>query len=192
MVSTPETLEERFIRVREVQKRTLIVRADDFRADNHGVYSHAGDMGLIAWSMAKRSLNELLPLVDEVRALAGAPGAGKTTWIDEHGIEGVLYLDSMLSRRKTRRDVCAMAAAAHRPIDCVFIDTPFEVCIARNRERSPDRRVPESYIMRAHRRLTVCPPADDEGWRGVTHIEYLLTGASLDVDGMLDNDGRDL
>jgi hypothetical protein len=180
-----ETLPERFERVCKQQRRSLIVRPDDFRADNHGVYSHAGDMGLIAWRMAERSFAALLPLVDEVRALAGAPGAGKTTWIERHGIEGVLYLDSMLVRRKNRRVICEMAAAAGRPIDCVILDTDLDVCLARNSERSPDRRVPEPYIRRAHHRLAECPPATDEGWRTVTRVEAV-------VDDVLDRARRDL
>ena len=163
----------------------MVVRPDDFRADKHGVYSHAGDMGLIAWNMAKSALAELLPLATEVRALAGIPGAGKTTWIGQHGIEGVLYFDSTLSMRKNRRDICAMASAAGRPIDCVFLDTDLQVCLARNRERSPDRQVPESSIRRAHRRLTLCPPATDEGWRAVLRVEAVM-------GRVLDRVGRDL
>jgi len=185
MVSRPETLAERFRRVREVQKSTLVVRPDDFRVDDRGVYSCAGDMGLIAWNMATRVLGELLPLADEVRAMAGVPGAGKTTWIERHGIAGVLYFDSMLSQRRNRRLVCEMAAAAGRPIDCVLVDTDIDVCLARNRERSPDRRVPDPIILRAHRRLVECPPATDEGWRAVVRVEAVM-------GDVLDRVGRDL
>lgn len=127
-------------------------------------------MGLIAIKMAGRVFAELLPLVDEVRALAGAPGSGKTTWLERHGVEGVLYLDTMLSRRAVRREVCAVARAADREIDCVFLDTELEVCLSRNRKRSPDRFVPEVNVRRAHHRLAVCPPDADEGWRRVLHV----------------------
>lgn len=140
---------------------------------------------MIAWSMALRAFGDLVPLVDEVRALAGVAGAGKTTWIERHGIEGVLYFDSMLSQRKSRRIICEAAAQAGRPIDCVFIDTDLEVCLARNQERSPDRRVPLPYMLRAHRRLVECPPATDEGWRAVLRIEAVM-------DRVLDRVGRDL
>ena len=192
MVFRPETLGERFKRVSEVQKSTLIVRPDDFRADDRGVYSHAGDMGLIAWSMAKSVFAELLPLVDEVRALAGVPGAGKTTWIENHAVRGALYFDSTLSMRKNRRGICEMAAAAGRPIDCVFIDTDLEVCLTRNGERSPDRRAPEASIRRAHRRLTECPPATDEGWRAVMRVGADTASPGPRVGGALDSVGRDL
>ena len=180
MVFRPETLENRFKRVSREQKSTLVVRADDFRADNYGVYSHEGDMGLIAWRMAERSFQELLPGVELVVALAGVPAAGKTTWIDFHRVPGVLYLDSMLSRRKTRRAVCEMAAEAGRPIDCVFLDTDLELCLLRNAKRSPDRVVAPYYIGQAHGRLTECPPALDEGWRQVLRVSPLSepTGAS--------------
>lgn len=168
-----------------MQKSTLVVRPDDFRVDNRGVYSHEGDMGLIAWSMAMRVFEELLPLADEVRATAGVPGAGKTTWIERHGVEGALYFDSTLSMRRNRRTVCAAATAAGRPIDCVVIVTELDVCLARNQERSPERRVPESSIRRAYRRLVECPPATDEGWRTVRRVEAVM-------DDVLDRARRDL
>lgn len=192
MVFRPETLEERFIRVSREQKSTLVVRADDFRADEHGVYSHAGDMGLIAWRMAKRVFSELVHKVELVVAVAGAPGAGKTTWIMQNQVSGVLYLDTMLSRRKNRREVCAMAAAAGRPIDCVLLDTDLDVCLTRNAKRSPDRRVPATYIERAHHRLTVCPPAEDEGWRQVLCVGAITRPVSTPDDIALDSTGRDL
>lgn len=166
----PETLEQRYDRVSREQKRTLVVRADDFRCDERGVYDHGGDMGVIAWRMAERVFRELLPAVDEVRALVGAPGAGKTTWLELCGVRGVLYLDTTLSRRLSRRQVCMAALAADRVIDCVFIDTELEVCLARNRKRSPSRRVPDDRVRDAHHRLVLCPPDVDEGWRRVLHV----------------------
>jgi len=171
MVFVPESLQERFIRVSREQKRTLVVCADDFRCAPDGTYGHEGDMGVIGWRMAERVFEELLPSVGEVRALAGAPGAGKSTWLREHGVGGVLYLDAVLARRATRRTVCKMAAAAGRQIDCVLFLTDLEICLARNSARRPDRVVPESRVRAAHRRLLVCPPGLDEGWRRVVRIE---------------------
>lgn len=185
MVFVPETLEERFARVSKAQKSTWVVRPDDFRADDRGVYSHAGDMGLIAWSMAMRVFEEILPLASEVRATVGVPGSGKTTWIDRQGIAGVLYFDSTLSKRKNRRTICDVAAAAGRPIDCVVFHTELDVCLARNQERSPDRRVPETSLRRAHRRLVECPPGMDEGWRTIIQL-------GPTVDELLDRARRDL
>ena len=148
----------------------MIVRPDDFRMNDHGVYDHEGDMGIIGWRMAERVFDELLPLVDEVRALAGCPGAGKTTWVERHGIEGVLYLDAMLARRHTRRSVCEQAAAAGKQIGCVFLDVDLETCFARNKMRPSGRVVPEEYLRAAYRRLSVCPPDVDEGWRNVLRL----------------------
>ena len=170
MISAPENLKDRFIRVSREQKATLVICADDFRYDEHGVYGHEGDMGIIGWRMAERVFVALLPTVTEVRALAGAPGAGKSTWLRTHGVEGVLYLDAMLARRSSRREVCRMAAEAGREIDCIVFDTALEMCMTRNAARPADRVVPESYVRSAHRRLVLCPPDLDEGWRSVRHV----------------------
>lgn len=160
-----ETLHERFLRVSALQRESLIVSADDFRVDEHGAYHHEGDFGVIAWRMAENVFTSLLPNVDRVVALVGAPGAGKTTWISQHQKPGVLYLDATLTRRRRRREVCALARQACKEIHCVFVHPDLEVCLAQNRSRG--RRVPEEIIRKTHRRLSLCPPAPDEGWATV-------------------------
>lgn len=189
MISAPESLQDRFIRVSKEQKRTLVVCPDDFRRDPEGRYGHEDDMGLIGWRMAERVFQELLPTVDEVRALAGAPGSGKSTWLREHGLEGVLYLDSMLSRRSTRRLVCEMAAAADKEIDCILLDTDLKTCLSRNARRAPDRVVPEGYVRAAHHRLVVCPPDLDEGWRKVVRVGPHPAALGAPRGGPLDSSG---
>ena len=184
MGSQRETLPERYERVAARQRETLVVSADDFREDEFGIYSHEGDMGIIAWRMAETSFASLLPTVDRVVALAGAPGAGKTTWVREHREPGTLYLDMMLARRKTRRDICALASTAGKEISCLLIHPRVEVCLARNEARG--RHVPEIYVRGAHHRLTVCPPATDEGWSEVT-----VVGDGLEADSGLVDDGVD-
>jgi predicted kinase len=181
----PETLPERYDRVAARQRELMIVSADDFRVNEFGIYSHEGDMGIIAWRMAEQSFSELLPLADRVVALAGAPGAGKTTWVNRSGLEsGVLYLDATLARRLTRRRVCELASAAGKEISCVLIHPRVEVCLARNQSRG--RHVPEDQLRRAHHRLTVCPPATDEGWS-----EVVVIGDGLDADSGRVDDGLD-
>jgi predicted kinase len=192
MESTPENLHDRFIRVSREQKCTLVVCADDFRYDPEGNYGHEGDMGIIGWRMAERVFTELLPTVDEVRALAGAPGAGKSTWLREHGVQGVLYLDAMLARRLTRRLVCEMAAAAGREVDCIWLDTDLETCLSRNAARASDRVVPEEYVRAAHHRLSVCPPDLDEGWRRVVRVGSDPMDLGAAQGDPLDRSGRPL
>lgn len=190
MTEARETLAERFERVAARQRETFVVSADDFRVDEFGVYNHEGDMGIIAYRMAERVFTELLPTADRVVALAGAPAAGKTTWIREHKKPGVLYLDLTLSRRRARREVCALANDAGKEISCLLLHPPVEVCLMRNRTRG--RQVPEDQLRQAHHRLTVCPPGMDEGWSSIA-----VEGAQQEVDrgsleGALDTAGRPL
>lgn len=177
-----ESLAERYERVAALQRESFVVSADAFRVDEFGMYHHDGDMGIIAYRMAERVFTELLPTTDRVVALAGAPGAGKTTWIREHKEPGVLYLDLTLSRRRARREICAIASNAGKEISCFFLHPKVEVCLARNRSRG--RQVPEDRVRRAHHRLTVCPPGRDEGWSGIT-----IVGDGLEADsGLLEGD----
>lgn len=184
MGSHRETLSERYQRVAAKQRETLVVCADDFRVDEQGIYSHEGDMGLIAWRMAQRTFEELLPKADRILALAGAPAAGKTTWTRENRQPETLILDMTLSRRLVRREVCAMASAAGREIECVFLHPKVEVCLMRNASRG--RQVPEAQVLRAHHRLTVCPPGMDEGWSEVTVIGDGLEADRAPVEVVLD------
>jgi len=180
-----ETLHERFLRVSARQRESLIVSADDFRVNEHGIYQHDGDLGVIAWRMAEQVFTELLPTVDRVVALAGTPGAGKTTWVSTNKESGVLYLDSTLSRRRRRREVCDIAQAAGKEISCVFLHPELEVCLARNRSRG--RQVPDEIIRRVHHRMAVCPPAVDEGWASVVVVGACLEADSGLLDGPLDS-----
>jgi hypothetical protein len=173
-VFVPETLRERFDRVFREQKRTLVVCPDDFRTSPEGVYGYENDMGLVGWRMAIDAFMRLLPEVGEARALAGAPGAGKSTWLRRKAVSGVLYFDATLSRRSSRREIVGAARVASRPIDCVYLDTDLDVCLERNRHRTPDRRVPEEALRRHHHRLTTCPPAVEEGWRAVLRTSSVL------------------
>jgi len=175
-----ETLEERYQRVAATQLKTRIVSADDFRVDDHGVYGHEGDMGLIAWRMAERSLQALLPTCSRVIALAGTPGAGKTTWLRQHATPapaGTVFMDITLTRRKARRELCAIVNAAGKPIRCLVLHPTLETCLRRNQQRG--RQVPEVLIRQAHHRLCVCPPDFDEGWDAISFLD--LGGGSLEL-----------
>jgi len=160
-----ETHKQRFARVFARQRETLVIAPDDFRVDENGVYSHAGDWGIVGWKMALDSLHRLLPKAEMVLGMAGAPGAGKSTWVQENARAGVLYLDSTLTRKSNRREVCAIAYETGRRAECLLLHPKLEVCLERNQRRG--RQVPEDYVRNGHHRLCVCPPGLDEGWAAV-------------------------
>lgn len=74
---------------------------------------------------------------------------------------GTVY-DATNAVRRNRR---AFISLAHRMgfthLTGLWVDTPLEVCLLRNRRR--DRHVPEPVIERMHRCLTGAPPSLSEG-----------------------------
>lgn len=60
-----------------------------------------------------------------------------------------------------------MATSFGKPVDCVFLDTPFEECLRRNVLRPPDRMIPHEKMLRFRQDLTSSPPTLREGFRQV-------------------------
>lgn len=70
--------------------------------------------------------------------------------------------DATNTARRKRREVLTLArGAGFTQITGIWVDTPLQVCLARNRQR--DRSVPEAVIERMDRQLRDVPPSPAEG-----------------------------
>ncbi|MGK7873635.1 MAG: AAA family ATPase [Xenococcaceae cyanobacterium] len=70
--------------------------------------------------------------------------------------------DATNARRRHRKEAIALArATGFTEIIGIWVDTPLQLCLERNRRR--DRTVPEEVILRMHRQLQDAPPALDDG-----------------------------
>lgn len=98
-----------------------------------------------------RLVFSLLRSLVRARLSAGCP----ETWIDA----------TALTRRE-RRSWIRLAQARSCPVEAVFLDTPLEVCMARNAARG--RVVPAAAMQRMARLLS--PPTLDEGFERITVI----------------------
>ncbi len=105
-----------------------------------------------------------------ITLMAGVPGAGKSTFVEKNNDPSVLYLDTVGARPGFRQSVINIARKAGLPVDIVFVDTPFETCVARNSLRSEGRKVPYEALERAAAHLKAYPPTKAEGFRHVTVI----------------------
>ncbi len=72
----------------------------------------------------------------------------------------VTYIDATHLTREERKPYVQIAREHHAEIEAVFFNTPLDVCLARNRQRS--RHVPEDVLKTMAGKLQ--PPAYDEGF----------------------------
>ena len=72
----------------------------------------------------------------------------------------VTYIDATHLTRAERKPYVEIAQEHHVQIEAVFFDTPLDVCLKRNRQRT--RQVPEDVLVTMAAKLQ--PPAYDEGF----------------------------
>ncbi|MBK6920512.1 MAG: hypothetical protein IPH07_24135 [Deltaproteobacteria bacterium] len=65
-------------------------------------------MAIVEWRRALASSSSAV-------LVCGAPGAGKTTWVQQHARPGVAYYDGTLTHRATRAQLLRMAEQAGIP-----------------------------------------------------------------------------
>ncbi len=159
---------------------------------------------------AKRQCWQLLRVlvaqgkVERLVALCGAPGAGKSTWIERHarGEEGhrTAFYDDLLNttwRRKPWLDGLAStlpapdgpAAALRASVEIVVVKRPLEMAVrsVQKRARSGGHDVPVEAMRKFHEQFE--PPTLDEGFARVRtyHNDYddeALTGGYRLVDDL--------
>ena len=102
--------------------------------------------------------------------------------INDGKISRAIY-DATNAARRKRRDVLTLArAAGFTKITGIWVDTPLQVCLERNRRR--DRSVPEAVIERMYRQLRDAPPSPAEG------MDRLLRYSSTSEYGNCDLRGQ--
>ena len=127
-----------------------LISTDSIRAQLYGDEAIQGEW-LEIWRTLKASLT----------AARQSIAQGKTT--------AVIY-DATNARRRQRREFIQLARAYHYdPIIAAWIDTPLEICLHRNSERS--RQVPPHIIKTMHRQLTGAPPITAENLTQIIRIQ---------------------
>jgi predicted kinase len=128
----------------------------------------------VAWERAYADLELGLrhaALGTKLYIVVGVQGAGKTTWIKSNtnscGADA-LFLDAALPARKHRARALALAAAFGVPAVAVWVNTPLQLALARNRERAEDERVPDGAAKNVFSMLE--PPSLEEGFSQVIEV----------------------
>ncbi len=128
----------------------LIISADDIRRQLYGDAVIQGEWRDI-WQSVIQQLSEGRQAIAQGQA------------------SGVIY-DATNVRRRHRREFVQMARRyEYAPLVAVWMDTPLEICLARNRVRS--RQVPAEVIEKMYRQLTAAPPTRAEALDQVYRVE---------------------
>jgi predicted kinase len=82
--------------------------------------------------------------------------------------------DATNAQRRSRKEIITLAKEiGFTQIKGIWINTPIDVCILRNKSRL--RVVPEEVISRMHRRLEDAPPHLDDGFDELTCLDLYST-----------------
>lgn len=84
--------------------------------------------------------------------------------------EGSCVWDATNTKAILRSALINIAKGYECRVTATYFKTPLRICLARNAERSPDRRVPEATIREMHRQLT--PPTKAEGFDSVKVVKW--------------------
>ena len=145
----------------------MIVSPDTYLYTEDGKYHWTPERVQEAWDRSREAFDGHLQWGNpsKVVLLMGVPGAGKSTWLAEHMMAGVLYFDATFDLPWKREPWIKKALAADLPlgVEIVWFDIPLAVCIARNALRAEDRRVPEAIIRATHDKIMSSPPTEAEG-----------------------------
>lgn len=102
--------------------------------------------------------------------LCGLPGSGKSTWVEEHGPDLGRVIVEVTALAKHQRDqLRSLFQGAEWHVICVFINTPYLECLARNRVRSDERTcLPDERMWELKNGFE--PPTEEEGFDGFLEV----------------------
>lgn len=111
----------------------------------------------MAWATCYQTLGRTIT----ERAIAQA--MGDTTEVE-------YVWDAVCPAPRDRASILNTAKGAGWKVVAVYLETPYEVCVARNNLRPKNRRVPDKSMVDISRRLT--PPDDAEGWDDTICVKW--------------------
>jgi predicted kinase len=146
----------------------MIISPDHLLMTPEGKYYWTKERVQEAWRLSTEAFQKALASGDHDRVvlLMGAPGSGKSTWLEKNKKPGVLFFDAVFKNFRSRQDYLRFAEQAGFYPEVVWVRTPLEVCLERNALRPEDRKVPEETLREMWESIEKCPPnPGQEGFR---------------------------
>jgi len=149
----------------------MIIESDQQLYEN-GRYYWTPQRAVAAWSRCFADLTRALAggKYRLLMLLIGIPGSGKSTYASENDRPDIIVFDGTFVDATRRARVTGAARASGVPVIAVWLDTNFEICVARNQRRPEDRRVPVESMNMMLRRLNASPPQIEEGFSKIYRI----------------------
>jgi predicted kinase len=149
----------------------IIISPDRLLYTEAGNYRWTKSRGARAWEKAYALLEAVLACSPdaELHLVCGIQGAGKTSWIESRQAaagQTYVYFDATFPTARVRQRAIWYCSQFGRRARCVYLDTPLQICLERNRARPADRRVPDEVVIRTYQSFE--PPSVKEGFYTIT------------------------
>ena len=145
-------------------EQALVINPDQFLYTPEGKYEWTKDRLKVAWDKSRDIFLEAVisGKYHRLILLIGAPGAGKSTWLEKNQTQGTIYFDATFATPGNRSFWIWEARKRRIAVGALRFDTPLEVCLERNRLRSPDRKVPEDIVRKIWTKILMSPPDSEK------------------------------
>lgn len=148
------------------------ISPDDYIFDADGIYQWTPQRANEAWKKAEKDFKDQVNSgsFTKVALLCGIPGAGKSTYIANHGKPDWLYFDATLVSPKARKKVLGWIKGSPIKKIAIHLDTPLALCLERNSARTSDRSVPYGTMKSMSQNITA--PTKGEGFDEIITVTW--------------------
>ena len=146
----------------------VIISPDNYRIIR-GEYIFDPATEVTVWGKAYAAVSECLSRHATLVVLVGLPRSGKSTWARANDTDELCIFDATSTSVLRRRELCSKVRGGGKTI-AVFFDTPFDVCLERNKLR-PRGPLPDQLMAGMRDKLT--RPTMAEGFWQVITVHHL-------------------